>query len=231
MNNKNNSGIYCIENIISSKKYIGQSKCINERWKNHISELNLGHHHNSYLQNSWNKYGEKGFKFYVLEFCSNDKLNEKERYYIDYYNTLDRNYGYNLKSGGQDTNYLTIEVKEKLSSSIRNSYLNSNLKEKRKSDALIQWSDPAIKEKITGKNNGMYGKNHSKEAKEKISKALKGRPSPKRNTTPVICIELDRIFKDATIASNELSIDSSSILKVCRGERKCAGGYSWEFKQ
>ena len=52
------SGIYCIENIINNKKYIGQSKHINERWLKHISELNHGYHHNDYLQKSWNKYGK-----------------------------------------------------------------------------------------------------------------------------------------------------------------------------
>ena len=34
------SGIYCIENLSTNKKYIGQSVNIYERWKKHISELN-----------------------------------------------------------------------------------------------------------------------------------------------------------------------------------------------
>ena len=57
MNNNIISGIYCIENGINHKKYIGQSKNILYRWKKHISALNSNTHDNSYLQSSWNKYG------------------------------------------------------------------------------------------------------------------------------------------------------------------------------
>ena len=223
------SGIYCIENLSNSKKYIGQSVNISDRWKKHISELNKGSHHNDYLQKAWNKYGKNEFKFYVLEYCPTDKLDEKEIYYIDYYDTLDRDKGYNLKSGGQDHNTYSAESKHRMSESLKKSYLNSNLKEIRRSDAINQWKDPKIKEKITGKNNGMYGKHHTEEAKEKIRKARTGVPSSRRNTTPVFCVELNREFKDATEAAKELSLDSSGILKVCRRERKTCGGYKWEF--
>ena len=93
MQNEIKSGIYCIENITTNKKYIGQSIDINDRWRKHISELNHSSHHNDYLQKAWNKYGENDFKFYVLEYCSDDELDEKEIYYINLYNTIDRKYG------------------------------------------------------------------------------------------------------------------------------------------
>ena len=70
MQKERKSGIYCIENIITNKKYIGQSIDVNERWRKHISELNHNYHHNDYLQKAWNKYGEKGFKFYCKLFTS-----------------------------------------------------------------------------------------------------------------------------------------------------------------
>ena len=101
MQNERKSGIYCIENIITNKKYIGQSIDVDERWRKHISELNHNYHHNDYLQKAWNKYGEDSFKFYVLEYCDICELDTKEIYYIDLYNTTDRNIGYKLTSGGQ----------------------------------------------------------------------------------------------------------------------------------
>lgn len=194
-----------------------------------MGELNNNSHHNDYLQKSWNKYGSDCFKFYVLEYCNTEELDDREIYYIEIYNTLNRDFGYNLKSGGQNGGSVYSEkIRKKMSRSAKQSY-NDSLIEKRRQDALNQWSDIRIKEKITGKNNGMYGKHHTEESKLKMRENRKGIPSYNRNTTPVYCIELNQIFKDATIASKELSLDSSSILKVCRGERRTCGGYHWNF--
>lgn len=230
MQNKLKSGIYCIENIETNKKYIGQAVDIQDRWRRHIGDLNRNAHCNDYLQNAWNKYGKDGFKFYIIESCDVEQLDEKEIYYIDFYNTMDRNYGYNMKSGGQlSSNKYSDEVKQKMSQSVKASYENSNLRDIRKKNAINQWSNIEIKQKIMGVNNGMYGKQHTEEAKQKMSAKKKGKQSWRRNTTPVFCIELNKQFNDATEAGNELSIDGSAILKVCRGERKTCGGYHWEF--
>lgn len=51
-------GIYCIENIQTGKKYIGQQVNIRSRWYQHRNELRRGIHCNDYLQKAWNKYGE-----------------------------------------------------------------------------------------------------------------------------------------------------------------------------
>lgn len=161
------SGIYCIENIINNKKYIGQSVDVEGRWSKHQNSLSKGNHDNTYLQNSWNKHGKENFKFYILEYCAKDKLDEKEIYYINLHNTMNREYGYNLKSGGQFTNYICDEVKQKISESNKKTYQNTNLKEIRSIDALNQWANPEIKAKIMGENNGMYGKHHSDEARKK----------------------------------------------------------------
>ncbi len=67
------------------------------------------------------------------------------------------------------------------------------------------------------------------QAKKKIAESKIGKPSSRRNTTPVFCIELNKEFKDAAEAAKELSLDSSAILKVCRKQRKTCGGYTWEF--
>lgn len=84
---------------------------------------------------------------------------------------------------------------------------------------------------VSGKNNPMYGKHHNKEAKQKVSQSNKGRVSHRRDTRTVYCIELDRIFKDATEAGKELGLDGSAILKCCKGveNRKTCGGYHWKF--
>ena len=221
------SGIYCIENITNNKKYIGQSVNIYDRWYKHKHSLRQGNHDNDFLQKSWNRHGEECFKFYILEECDKDSLDEKEKYYIELYNTLDENCGYNLKKGGQD-GVISIYGKIKQRESLKKAYQNPDLIELRKQDALKQWSNPEIIAKHMGKNNGMYGKTHTTEAREKIAQAQRGRKSPKRINTPVYCVELDRVFESAAEAKNVLNINSP-ILEVCYGNRKTAGGYHWEF--
>lgn len=82
---------------------------------------------------------------------------------------------------------------------------------------------------VNAENNPMYGKHHTNEAKLKVSMANKGKRSARRNCNPVFCVELDMVFDDATDAGKKLNIDSSAILKCCRGERKTCGGYQWQF--
>lgn len=214
-------GIYCIENLVNHKKYIGQSVDIYSRFSKHKSSLNNGIHDNDYLQKSWTKYGEDNFKFYIIECCEKDQLDDKENYYIDLYETMNRDLGYNLKSGGQAHNFVCNEVRNKISNAIKQSY-NDNLKQIRRQDALSQWSNPEVKAKILGENNGMYGKKHTEDAKRKMSEARK-------NHTPVYCVELDKKFIDASTAAKELNCNSSYILKACRGTVKAAYGYHWQF--
>lgn len=78
------SGIYQIHCISNGKVYIGSSKDIYTRWKQHKSDLNRNRHPNPYMQKSYNKYGKIYFVYSILEECTEDKLLEREQYYLDY---------------------------------------------------------------------------------------------------------------------------------------------------
>ena len=226
------SGIYCIQNIVTNKKYIGQSNNIYYRWRKHKSELNRNVHVNTYLQNSWNKYGQENFKFYIVEKCALELLDEKEIYYVEYYNTLDDRFGYNLKTGGQNCNtQITDEVKKKLSESVKASYDNTDLRKRRSDTTKQYWSNPENKKRIIGENNVMFGRKHTEESKKKMSEVKKSNHNEpyNKNHTKVFCEELNKEFKDAALASKELHLDSSGILKACRGEYHTCGGYHWHF--
>lgn len=92
--------IYAIINQINNKIYIGQTLRFDRRITEHKSKLNNQYHNNSYLQRSWNKYGEEKFEFKILEdnICKNE-LYDRERYWIDHFNTFEGE-GYNLTCGG-----------------------------------------------------------------------------------------------------------------------------------
>ena len=80
---KGTCGIYCIINIINNKRYIGSSKNIYQRLLKHRSLLRNNKHENIILNNSWKKWGELIFDWYILEQCSEDQLIIREQFYID----------------------------------------------------------------------------------------------------------------------------------------------------
>lgn len=222
------TGIYCIENTHNGKKYIGQSKNVKDRWKRHISSLKRLKHDNSYLQESWIVYGESAFKFYVLEECLPEQLDDREQYYIDTLDTMCYGNGYNLTTGGTKGSTASEEVKKKISKSITASYTDE-LREIRRQDTLDYWSNPENKKRILGENNVMYGKHHSEETKRKMSEAKKGKPAWIKYSSPVYCKELGRTFNNASEASQITKISRDGIVKVCKGERYTSGGYHWSF--
>lgn len=106
------TGIYCIENQINGKKYVGQAINIEKRWKQHKQKLKNDSHYNEHLQRSWNYYGESAFSFYVLELCDEESLNDREIYYIKALNAFEN--GYNMTLGGEGTRgYLHTEEHKK----------------------------------------------------------------------------------------------------------------------
>ena len=76
-------GIYCIENLINEKKYIGLSKDIERRISDHKNYLRKNKHINDHLQFAWNTYGESNFNFRIIELCDENMLREREIYYIN----------------------------------------------------------------------------------------------------------------------------------------------------
>ena len=94
--------IYKITNDINGKVYIGQTKhSIASRWKSHqYTASHSGKHGCTYLCNAINRYGADHFSIEEVEKCSNEILNDKERYWIQYYQSYREENGYNLTLGG-----------------------------------------------------------------------------------------------------------------------------------
>lgn len=95
---KDPTGIYKVTNIQTKEIYIGKSTTVASRWQNHCkSAFGLEGVADSQFQRALKKYGIQNFTWELLEEISKDKLSERERYYIQFYNTV--TYGYNMKIG------------------------------------------------------------------------------------------------------------------------------------
>jgi group I intron endonuclease len=162
--------IYKITNIKTGKVHIGKTtRSLNDRLQGHINSANKGD--NFKLSRAIRKYGKENFIIEPIDFADTRKeLNEKEVYYISEYDSLET--GYNMTIGGEGGNtYIDKSdeemkaISEKISAALRKNNGNHG--------------------QFVGPKNGMYGKHQTPEAKEKISKASKGRKFSKEHNRKI----------------------------------------------
>jgi hypothetical protein len=150
------SGIYCFENKVNGKKYVGQSKNIYNRMQHHKSEFKKGK--NSYvLQKAWDKYGEENFLIYVIELCCIELLYEREVFWIKELQSHIDEFGYNVSWGGE--------------SGMRGRHHSKSAKKKM---SIAKKGKPRSKESVRNSSIARTGIPQSDETKKKISKANMG---------------------------------------------------------
>ena len=93
--------IYKITNKINGKSYIGQTiQNVKERFYQHCATKCSQAILNMVIHKAINKYGKSNFTIEVIEEVESANLNDRERYWIRYYDSY--NNGYNSTEGGQD---------------------------------------------------------------------------------------------------------------------------------
>jgi group I intron endonuclease len=193
------NGIYGLQNLVTKRIYVGSSNNIKARWRQHKSYLKSNKHLNKYLQNSWNKHGEKSFKFFIIEECSGELLYEREQFWFDYYKEGGLVYNYReivesnrgisypmseetkkkLSEANKGRKYpnrkITEETRKKLSEARRGKKWDEESKQKLRKRAFERMQDKSIVERIS---NTLKGRIISEETKKKMSESCMGRTSP-----------------------------------------------------
>ena len=92
-------GIYKITNLKNNMVYIGQSTNVKNRLKAHIqASIGISTIAAQLVHDKMAEDGLENFIFQIVEECPKEKLNDREKYYINYYDSS--NYGYNRTGGG-----------------------------------------------------------------------------------------------------------------------------------
>ena len=90
------SGIYLLKNKINNKIYIGQSINVRKRVEYHLLKAK----HGTMLYNSILLHGAENFESSLLESCSREDLDEREEYWIKFFDSTNKDLGYNICSKG-----------------------------------------------------------------------------------------------------------------------------------
>ncbi len=197
------TGVYCIRNKVNAKRYVGSGSHVGgtpacsgcrKRLTEHRKALEIGKHHNKFLQRAWDKYGADAFEFRVVETCPPDRCLEREQFWMDHWQSANPEFGYNICSVAGST--LGVTPSDETRAKMRVKKLGRKLSP----EAIARigevtrerWKDPEYKERLnatkigrkrTGQalenvRNGhkvLRGKPRSDETKAKLSTALTGR--------------------------------------------------------
>lgn len=177
-----------------------------------------------------NKYGKDIFERIILEEGIKDVylLNEKEKEYIEMYNTFED--GYNLTKGGdgggswiynltKEEKELIAEKKRKKTKGVKFTEEHKRkISESSKGKKLTEEHKRNISNSIKGENHPWYGKKHSEHTKKKLSKLKKGVKNPNHSKwmsennpkSQAVSIE-GKIFKTIKEASEKTGLHRSAV--------------------
>lgn len=240
--------IYITINHINGKKYIGQKKYDKSgKWKDYLGS-------GIYLKREINKYGKENFSKEIIEECiSKEQLDEREIYWISYYNAVESDEFYNIAYGGDGGNTISgynknqkQELSNKLSKirkgNINLGSLNGNSREviclnnmeifdcianASKQTGIKEYSiQQCCSEKSRVKTAGyINGERGIWEYydKNKTYKYVKFKREYKEKYYPVYCITTKETFNNAEVAGKKYNINSSSIRSCCNERLLSAG--------
>lgn len=209
---KKKSGIYKIINTENNKVYIGKALDIYRRIKDHVTYLNTRNkNENRHLINSWHKYGRECFTYEVVEYIEDvDKIAERELYWMDHFESLSRDKGYNMRYDSATGLIVSEETRQKCREAQLERFKDPEERAKIGRSAKKFWKEnPDIKEQMS--------KNVSK-AKEKYNFLQYAREGE-------FIKKWDSI---RSIISDNPDYKWQNIYAVCNGYKKTYMGFVWK---
>ena len=197
----NFSCIYLWTNLVNGKKYVGQTTCFHRRMGTYRHT-----YPNAYMERAVNKHGLDNFDITILERdVPLDKLDEREQYWLDYYQSYDLDKGYNICRIASTTEGVTHteEWCKEHSEWLKDKWATDE-------DYRKFWHD-----KMSGENNYFYGKDCSGDKNG--------------HAKSIICVEKNKIYTTVKEAAKENNTSRQNISNALNGRQETAGGYHWEY--
>ena len=235
------------------KVYIGvtREENLNRRWQN-----GKGYESCPLFWNAIQKYGWDNFTHEVIEEdVPIEQINERESYWIAFYKSNNRDFGYNIEEGGHAHRTFSDETRKKISDALKGRTKTPEHREKLRQanlgKVMSDESKAKISEAIKGrvyseevrvnmsiaqKKSYANGNNafHSEEARKKAFMSLKGRkPSPlsiqKANEAKYRAVRdltTGKEYKSIKDACDDTGVDRTTISRQCNGKTKKK---NWEY--
>jgi group I intron endonuclease len=196
-------GIYKITSP-TNRIYIGQSVDIERRFRFY---RNLNCKGQPVLYSSMLKYGSDSHTFEIIEECSHELLNVRERYWQDFYCVLNGGLNCHLTSTDELPKLHSQETKDK----IAKSHTGKTFTQEHRDNLS------ATKKKTTlGKNNNFFDKHHTPEFKKNLSNQRSGSGNPKARL--VLNLETGIYYDTALEVSIMLGINRETFGSWLRGK-------------
>lgn len=225
MENCKNYCVYLHVNKFNGKIYIGiTSKKPEKRWQN-----GYGYGKDTYFGRAIKKYGWNNFDHYILEYdLSKEEAGEKEKYYIQYFNSLTPN-GYNSQPGGfidnigDKTREACIKTKSHSIICIETQQIYCSIAE---ASRQLKISESTISQAIHYPH--MTACNcHWMRYEDYLENGYTKTFNP--HYRQVICLETKEIYNSAYAASKEIGKTYQTITSCCKNKIKSAHGYHWMY--
>lgn len=235
--------------------YIGITKQrLEDRWKNGKGYIDCPKFFHAIQKYGWDAFTHE----VIAEGLTKAKAEALEIEYIARYKSNQKGFGYNIAAGGSaasPTEATKRQVSEKMATrwadadyrqKVVESMTGRTRSETAKANISLaqkkRFEDPRQRELVGLRQ---IGKARTEEAKKKTSETLKRYYTDPKNieaykkahegvnrkrlARPVLCIETGELFEAVIDASKKMGIERRNIIKVCRGERSKAGGFSWRY--
>lgn len=205
--------IYKATSKTTKKVYIGQScQSLEKRKQQHLYRATTNYDPNNHFHNAIRKYGFLDFEFEIIEdnIMNDELLNEREKYWIEYYNSYYD--GYNSTFGGDNG----IRRDDKIITALfHEGYTTKEICE------------------ITGCDRGTIYESYKVNGLSEKNNQRKSKQARERCSEPVEQYTLEgeyiKTFTSATEAGKEFG-NQSAISGVCRQEKSALSAYGYLFK-